>query len=49
MFRLRKPDERHLEQVHDRYHDLPLSYAEVGCSRGTGLAGYVEDNHSATV
>jgi len=45
MFRLRKPDERYLVQVHVRYRDLPLSYAEVGCSRGIGLAGYVGDSY----
>jgi uncharacterized protein (UPF0548 family) len=45
MFGLRKPDERYLDQLHESHRDLPLSYREVGCSRGTAPAGYVADKH----
>jgi uncharacterized protein (UPF0548 family) len=45
MFRLRKPNEQDLEQVRERSRLLPLSYAEVGCSRGPEPAGYVVDSY----
>jgi uncharacterized protein (UPF0548 family) len=45
MFRLRKPGEPFLEQLRERCGGLPLSYAEVGCSRGPAPAGYVVDEY----
>jgi uncharacterized protein (UPF0548 family) len=45
MFRLRKPHELDLTQVRERSRDLPLSYAEVGCSRASTPAGYSVDSY----
>src|SRR5436189_1016734 len=45
MFLLCKPNERFLEQVRERSRTLPLSYAEVGCSRGPGPVRYVVDHY----
>jgi uncharacterized protein (UPF0548 family) len=45
MFRLRKPNEARLERIRASYGDLPLSYAEIGCSRDTAPPGYVVDNY----
>jgi uncharacterized protein (UPF0548 family) len=45
MFRLRKPDRSSLAQIRAHYADLPLTYAAVGCSRGTVPAGFVSDHH----
>src|SRR6516165_10414442 len=45
MFRLRKPDEQCLEQVRARHADLPLSYADVGCTHAAVPAGYTVDNY----
>jgi uncharacterized protein (UPF0548 family) len=45
MFRLRRPDEGYLEQIRKRHQNLPLNYAEVGCSRGANPAGYVVDHY----
>jgi uncharacterized protein (UPF0548 family) len=45
MFWLRKPAPLYLEQLRERYRDLPLTYGEVGCSDGTEPAGYVVDTY----
>jgi uncharacterized protein (UPF0548 family) len=45
MFRLRKPDERCLEQIRERHTALPLSYPEVGCTRAPAPAGYTDDGY----
>ncbi len=45
MFLLRKPHERDLARLHERCRDLPLSYAEVGCSNAGVPAGYAVDGY----
>jgi uncharacterized protein (UPF0548 family) len=45
MFRLRKPHEDDLARLRERCRDLPLSYAEVGCSRAGTPAGYSVDSY----
>jgi uncharacterized protein (UPF0548 family) len=45
MFRILKPSERSLQQLHERNRNLSVNYAEVGCTRGEATAGYVVDNY----
>jgi uncharacterized protein (UPF0548 family) len=45
MFRLSKPHEASLQRIRAACACLPLSYAEVGCSRGPAPAGYVLDHY----
>lgn len=45
MLFLRKPSRQRLERIRVCYEALPLTYPEVGCSRGPGPAGYVVDNY----
>ena len=49
MFRIFKPDERALQHLQARYRELPLSDAEVGCTRGGGAAGHKVDNYRVQV
>jgi uncharacterized protein (UPF0548 family) len=45
MFRLSKPDEGYLARIHAHYRSLPLTYAEIGCSREPAPLGYVVDHY----
>lgn len=45
MFLIHKPRAGCLQRIRDRGRDLPLSYAEVGCSRGAPPAGFSEDHY----
>jgi uncharacterized protein (UPF0548 family) len=45
MFRLRRPDAQHLQQLQEHHRHLPLSYAEAGCSGGRAPDGYVVDSY----
>lgn len=47
MICLQQPDNELLRQVYERHRGLPLSYAEVGCTRGACPAGYVLDVYRA--
>jgi uncharacterized protein (UPF0548 family) len=45
MWFLRRPSTQHLEQIRSRYEALPLTYPEVGCTRGQAPPGYVVDDY----
>jgi uncharacterized protein (UPF0548 family) len=45
MFRLRKPDADWLARFRTSHEHLPLSYAEVCCSRGPAPPGYFMDSY----